>query len=270
MTYDLYSMTFYNTWIWLVDPVWNNAVSYTERMALGSQGKLYIPALREWTLKDLSLWENIVFEEVDHANTLTSCTWLSSLLKLQALWKTIYITDNHNHALYFWYDALSHGLISPGATLLHVDQHADMNEPISYYNSESKLWPLTYDLQSVATYVNTQTQIASFIQPALHAGLVKESVQIRSESKLQEITEDIKLKTKNQKDIVDFESWVLSYIVDIDLDFFAHETDVHSKIVLLQKLITSASVVTIATSPFFLDQKYALELIHMLLDEIDK
>ncbi len=262
-------MNFYREPVRLSDPVWNNALSHAKRMALGSQGKLYIPALREGTLKDLSLWENIVFEEVDHDNRLTSCRWLSSLLKLQALWKTIYITDNHNHALYFWYEALSHGLISPGATLLHVDQHADMNEPTSYINSQltehssQLLW-------NIAEYVNTQTQIASFIQPALHSGLVKECIQIRSEAKLQEITEDIKLKTKNQKDVLGFESGVLNYIVDIDLDFFAHETDVRSKVELLRKLISSASVVTIATSPFFLDQKYAIQLIHMLLDEIDK
>lgn len=104
--------------------------------------------------------------------------------------------------------------------------------------------------------MNTQTQIASFIKPALHGGLLKECVQIRSEAKLVEIIQNSKFKIQN-------------YIVDIDLDFFVHETNVSNKMNLLRQLISSAPVVTIATSPYFLDQHRAIELIHLLLDGLE-
>lgn len=262
-------MNFYTEPVRLTEPVWNNAIAYSERMALWSQGKLYVPALIDWTLDDLAVWENIVFEEIDHGS-LISCKGLKNLLTIHHQWKTIYITDNHNHALYFRYEALTDGLITPGATLLHIDQHADFSEPNSYLNAEIKEQKAEIDLSAVVEYVNTQTQIASFIKPALQSWLLKECVQIRSEAKLQHIAEDIKLKTENNTEVLGFESWVLNYILDIDMDFFAHETDVSAKIELIRQLISSASVVTIATSPYFMDQQRAISLIKELFVGIDK
>lgn len=211
--------------------------------------------LIEGTLDDLKPGHHIVFEEIEN-DKLVSCTGLESLIKMSYNNKTVYITDNHNHALYFWYDALKNGVLyNRGAnswyTLLHVDQHADMNEPDERIDPE-KQWDLDY----IAEYVNTHTQIASFIQPALRSGLIGECVQIRTESKLQEIADNI---------------WAMNhelsadYILDIDIDFFAHESNIEPKIALLQRLISSAALVTIATSPYFIDQNRAIEIIKKLL-----
>lgn len=286
-------MNYYHEPVRLVEPVGNNAIAYDDRMALGSQWKLFIPQLVTWTLDDLALWDEIVFEEVENGK-LISCKGLQSLLKIVHNWKAIYITDNHNHALYFRYDALHNGLIQPGAMLLHIDQHADFNEPNFYLNWESKelraewntekifnreemrkreneealtsdQWLAAsddYDLWVIAEYVNTQTQIASFIKPALHSGLIGDCIQIRSEAKLQEIIHN---------NII--ENWALrigNSIVDIDIDFFAHETDVTHKMSLLRQLLSSASVATIATSPYFIDQQRAIELVRELLQESEK
>ncbi len=38
------------------------------------------------------------------------------------------IFDNHNHALYFWYEARINGLISTKNTLVHIDEHSDLWE----------------------------------------------------------------------------------------------------------------------------------------------
>ena len=40
----------------------------------------------------------------------------------------IILVDNHNHVLYFWYEALAHGIISRGSTLVHIDEHSDLWE----------------------------------------------------------------------------------------------------------------------------------------------
>ncbi len=98
-------------------------------------------------------------------------------------------------------------MISHGITLLHVDQHADMNEPNERIDTEKQS-----DLDYIAAYVNSQTQIASFIQPAIKSGLLKECVQIRTESKLEEIVQNMEAHKP--------------YILDIDIDFFAHEHEV--------------------------------------------
>jgi hypothetical protein len=53
------------------------------------------------------------------------------------------------------------------------------------------------------------------------------------------------------------------YILDIDLDFWAPEMGINFQKCLpkLRLLTEKASAVTIATSPYFLDQKRALEII---------
>ncbi len=58
-----------------------------------------------------------------------------------------------------------------------------------------------------------------------------------------------------------------NYIFDIDLDFRAPEMGISNfeqTIKNTKNLISSAKMVTIATSPYFLDQKQALELIKLL------
>jgi len=57
------------------------------------------------------------------------------------------------------------------------------------------------------------------------------------------------------------------YILDIDLDFRAPETgnQIESHLALLHSLIQNAESVTIATSPFFLDQHLAIEMVGKLV-----
>ena len=60
------------------------------------------------------------------------------------------------------------------------------------------------------------------------------------------------------------------YIFDVDLDFRAPEMGIgnfEQTIKNTKNLISSAKMVTIATSPYFLDQKQALELIKLLCSE---
>lgn len=237
---------YYRDEVEITEPWGNNAIAYAERMALSSRGKLTVPRLIDGMITDITLGDQIVFEEVENGKLL-SCTGLQNLLKISHNNQTIYITDNHHHALYFWYQALTDGLITKGATLLHIDQHADMNEPAERIDTTRE-----HDMDYMARYVNEQTQIASFIQPALRSGLVTECVQIRTETKLAEIVETY--ASANEQ-----------YILDIDLDFFAAESDVTSKRELIRQLVPRASLITIATSPSFFDQKRALELIDQLL-----
>jgi hypothetical protein len=57
-------------------------------------------------------------------------------------------------------------------------------------------------------------------------------------------------------------------ILDIDIDFRAPEMSIEKlekTISITRQLIQEADLVTIATSPLFIDQKYAIQLIQRLL-----
>lgn len=36
------------------------------------------------------------------------------------------LVDNHNHVLYFWYEARKNGIIGNKNTLVHIDEHSDL------------------------------------------------------------------------------------------------------------------------------------------------
>ena len=60
-----------------------------------------------------------------------------------------------------------------------------------------------------------------------------------------------------------------AYILDIDIDFWAPEMGIEEFDRTIQKtrqLIAGASMVTIATSPCFIDQERAVEIVAMLLN----
>jgi hypothetical protein len=60
-----------------------------------------------------------------------------------------------------------------------------------------------------------------------------------------------------------------AYILDIDIDFWAPEMGIEEFDRTIQKtrqLIAGASMVTIATSPCFIDQERAVEIVTMLLN----
>jgi hypothetical protein len=105
---------------------------------------------------------------------------------------------------------------------------------------------------SICDFTHNCCNVGNFIFPALNSGLVSEVQQIRSEYAL-----------------LHFHILEQDYIFDIDLDFWAEEMGIEALEATLEKvknLISSAKLVTIATSPYFLDQFKALALIHQLLD----
>ncbi len=62
------------------------------------------------------------------------------------------LVDNHNHVLYFWYEALKQGIIGMGATLIHIDMHSDLWE-------NSNPFPCRDDLGAVWKYVNYECNV---------------------------------------------------------------------------------------------------------------
>lgn len=231
----MYQYSFY-----LDTPVGNNALSYEKR----ENKKLYVPSLIEGSIKNIELWEHVVFEDFDFDEKLISGKWLKHFYHIKWKDKDLYLFDNHNHAYYFWHKAKSQGVISDNNILYHVDEHSDMRRPEKILSKED-----SNDLQKVFCYTNFDLNVGNYIIPAIETWLIQEVIQIRNEHNLFEYD----FGYQHSRDI----------ILNLDLDFFEPELDfidydLKKKVIL--DIAKRSKVITVATSPFFIDQSLALKV----------
>ena len=223
---------------YIEEPVGNNVFSYDER----TNKKIFVPKLIKGTLDDVSLGENIVFNDVDE-DTEIKAIGLKNLVQYEIDGKVVHIFDNHNHAFYFWMKSLQEGLFNKGCRLIHVDQHKDMRKPDDY----------TVDLDNlndVFRYTNKVLNVGNFIQPALKKGVFCDVDIIDS-------SYGFDLKPEGE------------YVLDIDLDIFSKDMDYipyDFRLNKIKELIKGAKVITIDSSPYFIDQEYAIKVLKELFN----
>jgi len=222
----------------LTKPVGNNAFSFDNR----KNKKLYIPSLIEGTPNDLSIGRHIAFSEIVDGEE-RNFSGLKNFIHFKKGTTEIFIFDNHNHAFFFWAHAYKKGLIDFGDKLVHVDQHTDMREPEKWISQEN-----FQDFQNVFDYTNFELNVGNFIQPALKMGLFN-SVEIVDSS-------------------LSFEkSFSENIVFDLDMDIFSDDMDYipeSVKIAKIKEYEKQAKFITIATSPFFIDQGKAISLIQSI------
>ena len=235
----MYSKPFYIT-----ENIGNNSLSFEKR----ENPKLYVPNLIKISnfSKIKLLKENperITFQDFWFDDKLSTNFWLENFYEIEYFWKKIYLFDNHNHALYFWYLTKNQWKITSWATLYHIDEHADYRDP--------KMDLEKTDLKSIFEYTNfSKINVGNYIIPAEREGLVWKTVQIRNTQNLEDYLENKKDKENN-------------IILNLDLDFFQPDLDfidyeLKKKVVL--DIAKKADVITISTSPFFIDQELALKV----------
>lgn len=262
----MYTQDFYIEW-----NVWNNAFSYNER----ENKRLFVPKMKKiQSLDEIQLlhspltpigWgesehgENkVTFEEYDFQGSMQQCFGLENLYELNWKWKKLYLVDNHNHVFYFWYLARSQEIISDGALLYHIDEHADTRDPAKYL-----LKPDSEDLQKVFNYTNFFLNVGNYIVPAEKEWLIGKTVQIRGEGALD---------MYNKWEFINLEKQGRNIILNLDLDFFEPELnfidyDLKKKVIL--DIAKKADLITVCTSPYFIDQKRALDVFKDLFDFIN-
>lgn len=242
----MYTQDFYIT-----ENIGNNAFSFLER----KNPRLYVPNLQQIeSLDEIELLHEsknaITLEEYDFDGNMQTCYGLKNLYKTIWREKPIYIVDNHNHVFYFWYLARSQGIISDDALLYHIDEHADTRDPWEYL-----LKPDSQDLQKVFEYTNFFLNVGNYIIPAEKEWLIWETIQIRSEGALNRYLSPFGRKSsKGDRGI----------ILNLDLDFFEPELDfidydLKKRVIL--DIAEKADLITICTSPYFIDQERALEVL---------
>ena len=231
-------------------PRWNNAFSYEKRI----NKKLFVPSLKRiHSLEEIELWDKIVFEDFNFDNEkLISATGLRNFYEIEFLYKwkrkKMYLFDNHNHALFFWYLARWERIIKKNWNiLLHIDAHSDMREPKNFLEKKEE-----DNLEKVFSYTNFEVNVGNYITPAIRSDFIKQVIQVRDMKSLENMYE--------------------ADILNLDLDFFAPELGYikyEKKKSFILTHLEKINFITIASSPFFISQNLALKVFQDIFKEIE-
>jgi hypothetical protein len=243
-------------------PVSNNAFSFKKRPG----ARLYVAALKEGSINDILPGTETVFEDFEedsNGTILRSRAGLRNFVKITRHKKPndnndqkesaipVYVFDNHNHAFAFWHLEMARGLIKKGCVIVHVDQHKDSREPEFYLSPADAIEPA-----KVFRYTNETLNVGNFMLAALKTGLAERIVNVDSEASMTSFA------LPPGRDI----------ILDVDLDFFAPELDYignEKKFAFIKQVAELAKLITIATSPFFIDQDLAMACLRRIAKDLN-
>lgn len=230
----------YHSPFYLTNPVGNNAFSYEKR----SNKSLYVPSVIEGDFSDIKLGNEIVFEDMDEKGVLQSCKGLENFVRMNWEGIPMIVFDNHNHALYFWYEAQTQGILGSKNTLVHIDEHSDL------WGNKHNI-PEHPTLEQVFRFTNLQCNVGNYIEPAIREGIIGKVLRIEDTVGMEKYASYEKKEDE-------------SLILNLDLDFFAPELDYipfEGKKQTILYFAYQADLITIATSPFFIDQDRAIEML---------
>ena len=187
--------------------------------------------------------------------------------------------------------------------LIHIDQHSDMRVPDMSFGEfcrdrgRDTMHCVSTEQEHIFQYTNLHLNIGNFIVPAMQTGMIDEVVQITGSNFTGEVYvwEDSKQYPVNSNQCWKIQNsefriqngegnefWTLSAaadelwiwwkesketILDLDLDYFAPEMDFISyedRKQLVREWFERTDLVTIATSPYFMDQERAIEVLRDL------
>jgi hypothetical protein len=240
---------------WITEAVGNNAFNYQERASSHPEPHLRIAPLEYFdsptaAFQKLAISRSPAFELYEE-NQLRSFAGLEKFLLFPAPGSSapVYVFDNHNHAFFFWHWYAGQQHLPLPLDLIHVDQHKDTRLPATFLsNSEIVNW------KELDLYTTEILNVGNFIPPAIKTGLINNPQIVDSSASLQQLAND---------QLPDH------FILDIDLDFFAPELDYldnQLKLTAIKKALAKASIVTIATSPYFIDQNLAFQFLREIFE----
>ena len=128
--------------------------------------------------------------------------------------------------------------MKPGFELIHIDEHSDLWHNDYDLDLEKALSDETYAWE----FTNLSCNVGNYIAPALRSRLVGKMIRIENEFQIDEYMEYTPPENS---------------VLNLDLDIFAPELDhinAAKKIRIIQHLLKRVKYVTIATSPYFIEQ----------------
>ena len=233
---------------------------YLNKESANSQISNCTTPLRVAPIKGVNNYENLeidyehfAFAEKNKNWKIEYFHWLKNFLLIEkSNFPPVFIFDNHNHAIVFRYNIIFSNRIQD-IKLIHIDQHSDCWEnknhlELNWNNNE---------LEKVFRFWNEKCSVWNFIPPAIESWIISNQIQIRSTTTLQNLEIN-----KNQ-----------TFILDIDLDFCLDWIDrnkINKEAVKIlkdkfDKFWKNALCITVATSPYFLDQNISVKTLRQLL-----
>jgi len=226
------------------DPEGNNAFSYKER----KNKKIFVPPLISGDIDDISVGDKIAFSEIEDGIELNNIG-LKQFVHISKKGKEIFVFDNHNHAFCFWLYAFKNKYLNKGSTLVHIDQHTDMSKPDKHFEQFNDG---RFLMKDAFEYTNRVLNVGNFIVPAQEVGLFSKVHILNSQDKF-----------------IDFSSKEI--VLDIDIDLFIEGMNHFPDNIKLDKIndyFKYAKIITIATSPFFIEQNKAIDIVKKILEKI--
>lgn len=231
------------SWFYLSNESENSQIS-------DRQNSLWVAPIKKTNnYKNLEIdYEHFAFGEKDeYFHGLKNFLWIE-----KSGFPPIFVFDNHNHAIVFRYNIVYGKKISD-MDLIHIDQHSDNRENKNHLNLNRK----ENELEKVFDFCNQKCNVWNFIPPALENWIVSSQNQIRSTTALQNLQIN---KSQN-------------FILDIDLDFcldWINRNKLNQETVRLLKnkfdeIWKYTLWITVATSPYFLNQELAIKIVEELL-----
>jgi len=120
--------------------------------------------------------------------------------------------------------------------------------------------PDSEDLQKVFNFTNFVLNVGNYIIPAEKEWLIWETIQIRGQDSLERY---------NLWEFYRYEQDGASIILNLDLDFFEPELDFidyGSKKQVILDIAKKADLITVCTSPYFINQERALSVFRDIFD----
>ena len=231
---------------------------YLNKECANSQISDWLNPLRVAPIKKINNYEDlkIDYEHFAFGEKNEYFHWLKNYLRLEkSNFPPIFIFDNHNHSITFRYNIIYSKKLK-NIELIHIDQHSDSRENKNHLELS---WEEN-ELENVFNFCNERCNVWNFIPPTIETWIIWNQTQIRSSFALN----NLKIN-KNQ-----------NFILDIDIDFCLDWIDrnkinletidlLKSKFNIIWK---NALCITIATSPYFLKQELAIDIINNLLYNI--
>ena len=184
--------------------------------------------------------------EIEYFHGLKNFLWIE-----KTNYPPIFIFDNHNHAITFRYNIIYNKNFED-TELIHIDQHSDCRENKNHLNLN---WDKN-EIEKVFKFWNEKCNVGNFIIPAIESWIISKQIQIRSTNALQN------LEIKNNQ----------NFILDIDLDFclaWIERDKINNEPIkllknLFNKIWYSTLWITIASSPYFIEQKQSINIVNYL------
>jgi hypothetical protein len=186
------------------------------------KNKIWVAPIKKGSFKDIKKGNRIVFRDLENKEKGLKNYILDITKKTKTI---IFLVDNHNYVLELWQKFKN-------LKLVHFDLHPDLNQDYLKLNNIFKA-----------------TNIANYINYAKEKGFIKKNHLSFTQSF--DFKKDIKILKKEK------------YLINLDLDLFVEENDFIDEeqvIKTIIKFLPYTELITIAISPLFIEQKYALKL----------